>query len=383
MKILYISDQFLPATSADTEQYVNMVSAMSSQANIELLTASYRYQSPPKLKEIQDYYLVDGHFDMDFIRHWFPNIRGAEKMNFAISAALRVRNDVNTDVVYTRNIPVLIAVLSLTDKPVLFETFRPWPERNLQSRQFFKKMAEHPRFLGIVLHSEFAKQAYLNIGFKEKKLLVAHNAFRSDFFDQISSNRKALRDELALPSDSMIVTYTGRIKVKKGLNHFLKLAEQFPEVYFLMVGSEGRGAIEVKAEQLSNVGVVGWQDKASTARYIEASDILYIPTSTVAREKAMNTVLPLKTFIYKASGKPILAPDMQDIREVLTDHKTALLVEPDNDEAASVALQTLIRDPELRDRLGSQARLEMEELSWQNRAQKVLGFIKNRLSELS
>jgi glycosyltransferase involved in cell wall biosynthesis len=378
MKITYISDQFLPSSSADTEQFINMLSALSKQSDAELISASYRSRSEKQLKEIQDYYLVDGTWNLKFISHLFQNIRGIEKLSFAFRAALKLRNE-DTNVVYTRNIPIVVATLLLTDKPVMFETFRPWPKRNIQSRWFFKNMAKHPRFLGIILHSKFAKNAYLEHGYSEDQLKVEHNAFRSEFFEDIKKDNAELRKELGLPNSKPIVTYTGRVNPKKGLHYLLDLAESFSEAHFVIVGSESHGEIECRAEYLANVTVIPWQDKSSTARYIKASDILYIPTSLQAREKAMNTVLPIKTFIYKASGKAIFAPDIEDIREVLVHNKTAYLVQPDDRSAAEQGLKELLENEELREKLGKEAKLEMRSLTWENRATRVIEFINRRL----
>ncbi|MCH2449087.1 MAG: glycosyltransferase family 4 protein [Gracilimonas sp.] len=378
MKITYISDQFLPSSSADTEQFINMLSALSKQSDAELISASYRSQSEKQLKEIQDYYLVDGTWNLKFISHLFQNIRGIEKLSFAFRAALKLRNE-DTNVVYTRNIPIVIATLLLTDKPVIFETFRPWPKRNIQSRWFFENMAKHPRFLGIILHSKFAKNAYLEHGYSEDQLKVEHNAFRSEFIEDIKKDKEELRKELGLSDSEPIVTYTGRVNPKKGLHYLLDLAESFAEAHFVIVGSESYGEIERRAEDMTNVTVILWQDKSSTARYIKASDILYIPTSLQAREKAMNTVLPIKTFIYKASGKAILAPDIEDLREVLVHNKTAYLVQPDDRSAAEQGLKELLENEELREKLGKEAKSEMSSLTWENRATRVIEFINRRL----
>ncbi|MEX2478858.1 MAG: glycosyltransferase family 4 protein [Gracilimonas sp.] len=381
MKIVYISDQFLPSSSADTEQFINMISALSKQSGIVLYSGSYQSKPSPTLKEIQDYYMVDGDWDLKFVSHLFPNIRGIEKLSFALRSALKIRKG-GADVVYTRNIPIVIATLLFTNKPILFEAFRPWPKRNIQSHWFFKKMAKNPRFLGIILHSNFAKQAYLDSGFSEEQLTVEHNAFRSEFFENIDSDRTELRNQLELPTDKKLVTYTGRVNPKKGLHYFLDLADKFSDAGFVIVGSEGKGEIERRAESMENVIVIPWQDKASTARYIEASDILYIPTSLQAREKAMNTVLPIKTFIYKASGKAILAPDIEDIREVLTHNETAYLVEPDNQMAAEAGLKELLENESLREKIGKNAKEEMSTLTWENRASRVINFIKERLNKI-
>lgn len=382
MNIEYISDQFIPSSTADTEQFVNMTAALSKITPVELMSAAYKTKNPPSLQDINDYYFTEGVFNLRFIQHLFPNMRGLEKVLFSIRSALNIKNRDDVDVVYTRNIPIVITCLLLTKQPVLFETFRPWPNRNVFANWFFKKMSVHPRFIGIVLHSQFAKKSYLKIGFSEEQLLVEHNAFKSKLFDEISSVKHEIRDELNLPRNKSIVSYTGRVRVEKGLNHFLTLAKSFPDVLFLLVGSEGEGEIEIKASQIENVVVIPMQDKGTVTRYIATSDILYIPTSLTAREQAKNTVLPLKTFIYKAGGKPIIAPDIEDIREVLRNEHNALLVEPDNGGAAVKGLKRLLEDEELRTTLGRNAKKEMDNLTWDNRAKNVLEFIENRLANL-
>jgi glycosyltransferase involved in cell wall biosynthesis len=374
-----VSDQFVPSTTADTEQFINMISALSKHSEIELLSASYRKNTPPSLEQINSYYFTDGVFSLNFIRHFMPNMRGLEKVFFAIRSALRIKKNQKIDVIYTRNIPIIISSLLFTDKYILFETYRPWPERNIFAKWFFKKMANQSRFAGIVLHSEFAKRSFTQVGFSEDKLVVEHNAIKTQLFSDIAGSIDDLRTELDLPKNKLIVAYTGTVSVQKGLEHFLTLAEAFPKVLFLIVGSEDEGAIEQKASVMENVKVVGRQDKKTVAKFISSSDVLYIPTSLRAREKAKNTVLPLKTFIYKAGGKPILAPDIEDIREVLKHDETALLVPPDDDEAAIAALQKLVDNEELRNKLGNKAKKEMESLTWEARAKNVLNFIERRL----
>lgn len=383
MKIAYVSDQFLPASSADTEQFMNMISALSESIDVKLIAANYRFKKPVSLKELKDYYLIEGNFEIDNVRLTIPQVRGPEKQLIAVKGALKVKNDEFIDVVYTRNIGVIIATLILTDKPVIFETFRPWPYRNSQSRWFFRKLVNHSRFLGIILHSAFAKKAYLEIGFQEEQLLVEHNAFRKEFFENNDRSVNQIRSELGIQSSKKVITYTGRVTTEKGLHYFLDLAEYFKDQVFLIIGSEGEGEIERRAKKISNVLVLPWQDKQATAEYISASDILYIPTSLRAREKAMNTVLPLKTFIYKASGKAIFAPDIADIREVLEHMKTAYLVDPDNKQDAIFGMKALLEDEELQSKIGKAAKEEMDTLTWENRAKNVIFFIEKRLSVLN
>ena len=127
-----------------------------------------------------------------------------------------------------------------------------------------------------------------------------HNGFDPHRMDPVLSKQEA-RALLELPQQRRIVTYAGRINDKKGLDVILELADRMPEVLFVLVGSTGRGPIEIEAEAKDNVRVVPWQTSSSISPYLYASDVLTIPPSTIPLQQVGNTVLPLKLFLYLAA----------------------------------------------------------------------------------
>lgn len=376
MNITFISDQFYPRTSADSEQIVSSLTALNSLANVTLLSAKYAYRKEITNQDLKAYYGKNSEFNLSFINHLIPNIRGIEKLTFAIRSALKIKNS-QCELVYTRNIPILISVLMFTSIPIVFETYRPWPNQNKLSHYFFSKISRVKKVIGIVLHSEFAKKSFLEVGFSASKLLVAHNAFDLKEYDVVDPVE--VRRTYSLPEDKLITVYSGRVNNEKGLQRMLSLAGRFKDTFFLIVGSEGEGDIEKEAKIHDNVKVLGWMDKKAVFSILQASDILYIPPTLMAREVSKNTVLPLKTFIYKAAGRAILAPNSEDLCEVLTHNETAFLVDPDNDDEENKAFSTLINDNKLRDSLGKAAKEEMTELTWKNRATGIYNFIRSNL----
>lgn len=376
MKIAFLSDQIYPRTSADAEQIFSSLSALGTISEVTLVSFRYRYSKKIDKTDLESYFQKKCTFQLEFISTLFRNIRSFEKISFALKSVLLFGSK-DYDVVYTRNIPVLIAFLLFSNKYLIFESYRPWPDRNIQSKFLFKKISKNTKLIGIVTHSNFSKNSYLKAGFNNKKLLVAHNAF--DIGEYNPQEESEVRNQLNISKDKLLVTYTGRISAKKGLNQFLRLAEENSEIQFLLVGSEKRGSIEKRAEKLQNVRVLGWQKKQYVFSLLTASDILYIPPTLVARDKVGNTVLPLKTFIYKASGTAIFGPDSEDVTEVLTHRKTAYLVEPDDWSKEMDGFNELVTDNELRGRIGANARKEMFDNTWENRAFDILSFINNSI----
>jgi glycosyltransferase involved in cell wall biosynthesis len=303
--------------------------------------------------------------------------RGWDKLAFALFAAARCTAR-DYDLIYTRNLPVVLAALARSDLPVFYETYRPWPEQDASKRQLFRWLLKQPRFRGLVLHSEVAAGAYRRLGFADERLLVAHNGVDRELLEN-PRDQGAARQTLGVPAHTPVVVYTGRVSAAKGLGIVLDLAERHPNVRFYIVGSEGEGPIEKRARSLTNVFIEPWQPKERVLLWMAAADVLVIPPAAGPLEQVGNTVLPIKTFQYLASGRAVLAPDTADVREVLRHEHNAWLVPPDNLEAASLALHALREDAGLRERLGARGRETVQHSTWSARARDILTFLDARL----
>jgi len=89
---------------------------------------------------------------------------------------------------------------------------------------------------------------------------------------------------------------------------------------------------------------------------------------------------PTKLFEYMAMGKPIVASDLDQIGEVLDDHRTALLVRPGDASALAQALAEVAGDADLRTALGEAARQEATaRYTWRAHTQRTI----NQLSRLT
>jgi glycosyltransferase involved in cell wall biosynthesis len=83
---------------------------------------------------------------------------------------------------------------------------------------------------------------------------------------------------------------------------------------------------------------------------------------------------PLKLHEYMAVGLPIVAPNQENVREVLQHRVNALLFTPGDAEALVPALTELKHDATLRDQLGSRARASVldPDRSWRGVARRVV-----------
>ncbi len=380
MRIAYISDQLLPQRATDTEQILSMVSALGAVgAHVELIVPARWLGRSVTPTDLGEYYQVEPAFDLTRIHSIYPSLRGVEKIAHGVVSCLSEPAR-QADVIYSRNLAVVDAALRLTDRPVVYETYRPWPRQRFYLGPYFRHIGRHPQFLGAVLHSELAASSYRDCGVPAERLLVAHNGYDPRRMEPRLSKAEARR-LCGLPAEGPIVSYAGSISAAKGLMLVLDMAERLGGVHFALVGSTGpQGSVERRAQHLANVSVHPWQPFDKVVPFLYAADMLLIPPTRGPMEKVGNTVLPIKTFLYLATGRPIFGPDTEDLCEVLTDGENAVLVRPDDCDLAAHRLRRMLDDPDGIRRLGQAARTSSKGLTWHARARDVLDFMETRRS---
>lgn len=379
LRLAYVTDQFLPSDGADTIQLVSMTSAFAAAGHAVTLMPPAPRRNIPDAANVAAHYGVAPGFGWHPLPGPYPALfRGLEKLLHGWKAARYLRGR-EIDAVYTRNLPSLLAVLLLTGLPVFYETYRPWPAQSAAKSLLFRALARQRRFAGLILHSALAAGSYAPLGYDEARLLVAHNGINPRLFESAPSRQEA-RARFGFDPDKIIAVYAGHVSPAKGLGLVLDAAQRLPELEFVLAGSTGEGAIEQRARGMGNVRVLGWQRPEAVIALLAAADILIIPPTAAPLQRTGNTVLPLKTFQYMAAGRAIVAPATPDVMEVLADGSNARLVPPDQGESFVAALRILAADPALRARLGAAGREAALANSWQARAERVAGFIRNRLA---
>ncbi len=382
MKIAYVFDQVLPFSAADGEQVMNSMSAMSKLDDVEVtffLPASNKTTNA-SADELRAYFHVDGPFKIELYHSCFPGPRILEKLAHPMVCARFARVLRQFDLVYCRNIPVVWMALGLR-MPVVMDTYRPWPLQYPPMGAMFKAFFKDPCFLGMTYHSDYARHAYLDLGVDEAKTCIAHNGFQKAHFEPVLTREQA-REMVGLPQNVKIAMYSGRIDMKKGLDHILKLAEARPDVHFAFVGSREHGEFEAIAEKMPNCHIFGWKQYGGIAPYLYAADVLIIPPTAGPLKKAGNTVLPIKLYSYLAAGRALYAPDAPDTAELLEHGRNAYLVRPDDPEDELCGFNHLIDDDELLAHLGSESAKDAENLTWDARARIVHDFMVERLNSI-
>lgn len=376
MNVLYAYDTPMPDTGADTEQVVNTVSALARHGlGMELLLPG-PVTGPGDAAGLRRYYQVQGDWPLHLLRWRGHGIRGAEKWWFALRAPSHPAAR-RADLIYTRNLPGAWRMLQAGHR-VVYEHFRPWGDQYPPLQPFLRRVLRHPRLVGAVFHSDHALQSYRRLGIPDTRMLVAHNGWEVARMEPRLSTAAA-RAQLGLPLDQFTVVYSGRMNLRKGLDIVLDAARAAPEISFILVGSEGEGAVETQARALPNVRIVGWLRSHELPPWLYAADVLLIPPSLAPLQQHGNTVLPIKLFLYLAAGRAILAPEAPDTAELLRHGENSVLVPAGNVDTTVAALRELAGDPRRTDRLGAGAFATAADLTWDARATRIAAFLHRRV----
>jgi glycosyltransferase involved in cell wall biosynthesis len=369
MKILFTFENPLSSIEADAEVFVTTAKYLAP-----LTTQSWLHVPASRS---DDRATVATKFGIPVLRAVSP-ARPAALRHFCCGLSLVFRREFRqADLVYTRNLWIAWLTV-LFGQRVVFDHYRPWPAQIPPLRFWIYRLLRNRRFLINICHSNYVKQVYLDLGIAPDKLQCVHNGFEPRRL-QPPTDIAAAKRQIGVDSNAKTVVYTGRINHKKGLALVIEAARRLPQVLFILVGSYGEGPIEKLARSVANVHIVAWQPPEALRRYIFAADILLIPPSSQPLAIFGSTVLPLKVFLYMASGHPIVAGDTPDVREVLRHGYNAILCRPDSVDALVTGIGSLTTDPMFGARLAAAAQADSHDFTWTSRANKIARIVADRL----
>lgn len=203
-------------------------------------------------------------------------------------------------------------------------------------------------------------------GFPAERIHAVYSAPDPEVFYPREPN-PALRKELGIPAGAPVLGKTARLAPEKGHHLFLgaaaKVVKEFPEAQFVCVG-KGRSLPDIMGLTASlglenNVILTGFRTDVPD---IEALFDIFCLTPTSG--ESLGTSI-LEAFLLE---KPAIATQVGGTGESVRTGETGFLIPPGDEktqiDGIAEAMLKLLRDPELRDRLGRAGRaMVLEEFS--------------------
>ena len=215
-------------------------------------------------------------------------------------------------------------------------------------------------------------------GVAAEKIVLNPNAVDVELF-RPGVGGAAMRRDLGIKETDLLAGFVGTFGPWHGVVQLAEAIKLIPEnvrLRFVFVGSgslreqvEGILRNEIEARRVVFTGAVAHE---RVPALLDAFDILVAPHVPLA-DGSDFFGSPTKIFEYMAMGKAIVASRLGQIGEVLSDGETALLVEPGNVRELAAALVRVTESPELRARLGPNARAAaVQNHTWGHNARRVL-----------
>jgi glycosyltransferase involved in cell wall biosynthesis len=183
-----------------------------------------------------------------------------------------------------------------------------------------------------------------HIGLPAEKVSVIYNGV--ELPEGALPSRQEARAELGLPSDEPVVAAVSRLEPVKGIAILIQALTHVDHVLLAIVGDgPDRAALESLAGYLGVANRVHWAGhRRDVSRLLPAFDILVQPS---LHEGLPNTILEAM-----AVGLPVVATAVGGTPEVVVDGVTGLLTPSHDPGALAAAITTLLRDPDLRRKMG-------------------------------
>lgn len=365
-KIVYVSNANIPSESASSVHVMKMCEAfVQNEVDITLIVPNHYNKEKYKDTDVFDFYGVKDRFRIKRISFIQKNVKGIREILYTVVAVLYTKLVKRPDIMMTRKI-MAARVAAMLHLPYILELHSATEPTHYSLGKTLK--SRHMRKL-VVISEGLKAHIIEKYQLDEAKILVLPDAVDLSAYEKLDTS-------LHIEEDKLKLAYVGSLYPGKGIETIVRLAAMDKRNQYDVYG--GRGPLEkwlsLAKEIDSNVRFMGQIENAKVARTLMQYDVLLMPYSNkveVYGEDLTNYMSPLKMFEYMASGRVILSSDLPVIREILSDEKDALLIEPDNVEAWGVAVERIESNPAWAKELARNAQVKVLEYTWKNRALRV------------
>lgn len=383
MKLLYVSQYFPPEPGAPAARVSELAAAwVAAGHDVTVLTGMPNHPTGIVPAEYRGKALVEEDFrGVRVVRTWVyaaPNKgilrRSAAYAAFGLSASIFGQLHVaRPDVLVATSPQFLCAVaghaISLVRRcPFVFEVRDLWPESVVAVGAL---SARHPIILGlellerhlyehanhIVVVTDSFKEKLSQRGVDPQKISVIKNGADLSRFAP-RSKQNALRARLAY-GDRFVVAYVGTLGMAHGLGSVLDLAARLQnndQVRFLFVGDGAeRNALEARVESdaLTHVTFLGAVPRDDINEVYAACDVCLVP---LRKAELFQSVIPSKIFEIMAMERPMILSVDGEARRIVEQSHSGLYVPPEDVDGMTAAVEKLIAEPDLAQRMGESGR---------------------------
>ncbi len=383
MRVLFLTQYFLPETGATTNRIVSLAKGLQSRDHdVVVVTAKPNHPEGVIRKGYRGRGLVyDVQKGIPTIHTWVyadPEksllTRLRNYLSFMCSSIVgAVRAHGSFDVVVASSPPLFVGpagwiAARLLGAKFVFDVRDLWPDLAVAMNEldgplkiWLAKRLEH-----FIYHRADAITAVTN-GFCEAIQSVTGsdtpvqrvmNGTEPEIFRRDEAGQR-LREESGF-DNRFVITYAGNVGICQGLDHILEAAERLEkdrqEVLFRFVGS---GPVKEKLQQEAerrNLANIEFHPRVSldeAAAHMAAADALLVP---LADHEIYRSFIPSKLFDSMAAGRPVLLSVDGEARSILEDAEAGRYYPAENGQELANHIRWMVDHPEAHTEMGENGR---------------------------
>ncbi len=185
---------------------------------------------------------------------------------------------------------------------------------------------------------------------------VVYYAADEGVFDPQKHDGKNIRKKYGL-ENKIVISHVGTLRPHKGVDDLINAIKRVNNLKVkLLLFERGSDAKYLEhCKKLSGPETIWIKDNTTweVPEFLAATDIYVIPTKDTPYARAET---PLKIFEAMAMGRAIIASDIGDMQIFLDNGNCGVLMRPGETDNLQRALEELIRNEDLRNKLGEKAR---------------------------
>jgi glycosyltransferase involved in cell wall biosynthesis len=309
-----------------------------------------------------------------------------------LKRAARLVSDVRPSVLHAAsnysNALIALALRDATQLPVVYEVRGFWEDTWLsrhtataasdlrQSDRYRRTRALETHCMRaadlVVTLGEAMREEIIERGVDPRDIVIVPNGVSAEFLQPLPDDGGKLRRDLGISGGEHVVGLVSSLVAHEGIGTLLEavriLNERGTRTRALIVGDgPERGALQRQAAALGLDAIfTGRVPMAKVRDYHAVLDVFVVPRTP---DRVCQLVTPLKPVEAMASGLPVVVSSVRALGELVRDKVTGLLVPPLDPGALADALQLLLERPELRRKLGDNAREAVaRDRTWEHNA---------------
>jgi len=193
------------------------------------------------------------------------------------------------------------------------------------------------------------------------KVSVIHHGVVLDEYYPLPAVNNALKERLELGEIAGVIGCVAHLVPVKGHPTLIQALSRLPDVHLVLAGRENdQEYVSGLREQVARLGLenqvhfLGLVE--NVPELMRDLDVVVLPTWNRWRKEGC----PVALLEAMACGKACVATNIPGARDIIEDGISGLLVEPENADALAKAINHLIEDKDLREKMGEAARKRVE-----------------------